>query len=1175
MNSRLMILPLMAIAMIWSCVEEAGLSKDAASFDDDLVQGTDLGAADGYGPYQGLVEWDRAVGGQLDSFIWYHLWELRVEEGSTATINLSGEVGTDTYLMLYQWNGWNWERTATNDDCDYSTLDSCLDEELGSGDYLVLVSTYEALAFRWYLEAGYTLEINCDGGGCANNLCGTNGNADVPTQFLSADNSSSYGFGIRHFAEPVLETATEDSARVVEEGDIYRVLDTGTILNLNTYRGLQIIDVTDPTMPEIIGRSQVTGSPVELYVVDQTAYVLLNNYQGYYELANSARVDSYNGGLLVAVDLSDLTHPVVVDQARIPGNIKTSRLTRGGGQVALYAVSSEHGQFESDEWETRTVVSSFALSAGIIEPQNQLNLGGYVADIQATPDALLVARNNWQSQERFSRVAVIDISDPTGAIVEGPEVAVAGVVSSKTNMDIRNGILRVVSGSSWSGTTANHLQTFDATDPDRLSVIDACEFGEGQNLFATLFLEDRAFFVTYLRVDPFHAFSLTEDGHCEEVAEFEVSGWNNYFRPVFDDQRLIGIGINDENGRTLAVSLYDITNLANPQPMVARSEVEADRSWSEATWDDRAFSVLENAVAVETADGLETGLVLLPFSGWNEENHEYVSAVQIFTFSERALTRRGLMIHGTQVRRSFVANADTLANLSETELSLFEHGNPDQPQELGRVSLAPNFTDVLVFGEYGARLNRSSETYMGWWGNRAELPPSTVEIFDLSDHADTSVTLTEIQVPANAEIERVGRLLAIIDSKWVGHEDGPGNLVTRIEMFDLTVPTEPELLGAVGTDQLTSGGNWGGPIFNCFRWPCRPPMGSMSSRFVVGDALVFLQNTSQQEVIGEEETCWIRPVGDEFNGTMTCRTVDGGETTCYGEIRRCETTDDGLACEAVDPEEIETTEECHTNDLMRYWQSYTAHVLDLVTPTEPTFVDPIELPLEEQGVSALADGDQLWITVRRSEEVEGDSRAFARNFVRAFDLSTPTEPTLGEPINVPGELFAVDGPTIFTRDLIWGDEIAETAIAQSVVCDGLAYIQANHRFEDQDVEQTVLDGAGHVLASHRLSWQIEDDSNTRNPYLTVLGQDGLSYLGAYQLDDWANLRTARAGHALFEVPGGLLIVNTQIDWLPLAQAYFPVRGWPREFHLLEDERVILAAGRFGIYDFDFGLFNLW
>ena len=200
-------------------------------------------------------------------------------------------------------------------------------------------------------------------------------------------------------------------------------------------------------------------------------------------------------------------------------------------------------------------------------------------------------------------------------------------MQNKFNMDVYNGVLRVVSGTNWNGVGANHVQTFDVADLGNAVPLDDCSFGDGQSLFATLFVQNKAFFVTYLRQDPFHAFTVDDQGVCQEHNEFIVSGWNDFFRAVSEDTRLIGIGRNDENRtNNLAVSLYDISDVANPEPLIARAEIDLQWGGSEASWDDRGFSVLEGAVSVQAADGTEeTGLVLLPFEGWNAQDERYLA----------------------------------------------------------------------------------------------------------------------------------------------------------------------------------------------------------------------------------------------------------------------------------------------------------------------------------------------------------------------------------------------------------------------------------------------------------------------------------------------------------------------------------------------------------------------
>src|SRR5690606_1180286 len=99
----------------------------------------------------------------------------------------------------------------------------------------------------------------------------------------------------------------------------------------------------------------------------------------------------------------------------------------------------------------------------------------------------------------------------------------------------------------------------------------------------------------------------------------------------------------DTSGWNLAASLWEIEDLENPQPLIARATVTDSYGWSEAQWDDRAFTVLENAVSVQQGDVTETGLVLLPYSGYDPNTGTYGTGVQLFTFSRDTLTKRGVL----------------------------------------------------------------------------------------------------------------------------------------------------------------------------------------------------------------------------------------------------------------------------------------------------------------------------------------------------------------------------------------------------------------------------------------------------------------------------------------------------------------------------------------------------
>lgn len=1016
-------------------------------------------------------------------------------------------------------------------------------------------------------------------------------------------------------ASDVSKDASTGSARSVERGDIYRVLGDQRILNLNAYRGVQILDVSDVNHPRVEGRLAVAGDPVELYVVDDRAIVLLNNWQGYYGARDDVKVESVSGGLVLSVDIKDRAHPTLIEQTPVPGTISTSRLTQGGNQAALYVASMDYTQQQQ-----QAVLKSFDVTGGKLTEKSELNLGGYVQDIQATTDVLMFATNDYNTDQNRSQVTVVDISSPDGKMLRGGTVTVQGIVQNKFNMDAYNGVLRVASGANWNGAFRNHLQTFSLKDMQKLSPIDDCIFGQrdpqsGQSemLYATVFVENRGFFVTYYRKDPFHAFSIDDSGKCQEHSQFVVSGWNDFLRPTLDDTRLIGIGHNDaNNARTLSVSLYDAVDLDNANPLEARADIDLNGSYSEASWDDRGFSVIEDAVSVKAADGSnETGLVLLPFEGWDAQKQQSVAQVQIFTFSDHTLTKRGSMDHGSSVRRSFEVKDGTTGNLSEDQLSLFDTGNPDAPKELGRVDVAPNYSHVFVYGDYIARVREPNTN--GYVlpvqssGPAQPQPKASVQILKRDSDVDGSDVVTSFEVPGGSDLTQVGKLLVSITTTVSYDNSGanPPKYQSSILVFDLSDPPKPHMRGSLDTDRLEPS-YYGGPIplagkggvavdcADCSR--PRYPYGGSAQHFTLGDALAFTHVTSQQKSLGQVTQCYINANSNgcsvDKNGTLdcgtpyyvgglTCTTPQGGQETCEGQFYACDSQ--GSNCKPVD-KPAGTTKSCNTFEQFRYWSAYAFDTLDLRNPDAPTLSDRVEMGKDEEGSSVIAADRTLYFNYSKPFSKKDDAHSYVKRFVRLIDFADPGKPSVGDGINVPGDVIEADGTTLYTRDFVWNDNDRRTLVGRVVLSGNTAHLQASKLFADRSVTAVKRDGVGHVLVSSDPAYDYGGAVIAAPPssggapeqpksQLSLLDDQSLDTVGEADVDSWATFKDAKQGRALYQVGGGLLVFNVEDAAHPKAQAYFPTAGWPSDI-LFDGQSILFAAGQYGVYRFDASVFNL-
>jgi hypothetical protein len=316
--------------------------------------------------------------------------------------------------------------------------------------------------------------------------------------------------------------------------------------------------------------------------------------------------------------------------------------------------------------------------------------------------------------------------------------------------------------------------------------------------------------------------------------------------------------------------------------------------------------------------------------------------------------------------------------------------------------------------------------------------------------------------------------------------------------------------------------------------------GGGAEGWAVGHALVFPSYDYRQEVIGTQRRCYT-------SSSVSC-TPDGN-------------------CKEEPGAEI-----CDDVPRYFYWRQLNLDVLDLANPDAPALRAPVKLDGREDADSVIASGNELLESFRVPLTVPMDPRPYVRWFVRSIDLSDPAAPSIGDGVNVPGAVIAVDGDEYVTRDQSWSDSSVSTSVARVKVEGARARLVARHTFADDYVSEIVLDGAGHVLVSHRtvdpdVSW------NDVKQQVTVLSARSLGVISTTDVDSWATLQAAVAGRALFGVPGGMLVMNLDDAAAPYAQAYFPMGGWP--YRVVQAGRdVYFPAGRFGIVRFDLDEINL-
>jgi hypothetical protein len=579
--------------------------------------------------------------------------------------------------------------------------------------------------------------------------------------------------------------------REVVESDIWKVRGD-TLYFFNQYRGLQIIDLSNPDAARVTGTLALPAAGEQMYLLGISNVVLL---------AQDGCGWSSDGpeSKLVVVSVQNGA-PGPVNELPIHGTIRESRLVG----TALYVASETYRPVTTNTWEWGTVVSSFDLADPTAPALRQtLWFAGYGNVVSATDVFLFVGTAPPENANR-SLVRCLDITAPDGSMREVASIPTAGVVGDKFKMtwdhvsETFTAISEASALNTGTGTWVTRLETFRlphpaSTGPSAWSRLGAVELGHGERLFATRFDGHLAYVVTFRRIDPLWVVDFSDATRPRIAGELQVPGWSTYIHPLGD--RLLSVGIDNTNGTRVAVSLFDVHDPSKPA-LLSRVALGDSYSWSEANNDEKAFNVLP-----------DEGLILLPFQGgWT---NGYASGVQLvdLNLQQNTLGLRGVIQQRFQPRRAAL-HADRIVSLSGTELLSVDAADRDHPQVKGRLELAWSVDRILLHEDYVVALTTAV------WGDGA--PAIRIAPAEDPDRVVASVALADAEPILGATI-REGRLYVAqgrptADIAFLnGDPTGPSpvaasNLVVSI--FDLTkLPGDPPLLGAVTADVKPLG--WG------------------------------------------------------------------------------------------------------------------------------------------------------------------------------------------------------------------------------------------------------------------------------------------------------------------------------------------------------------------------------
>ena len=258
-------------------------------------------------------------------------------------------------------------------------------------------------------------------------------------------------------------------------------------------------------------------------------------------------------------------------------------------EIMLEFLNSEGSEYLNQETMNRIEeLQSYDISDQSLRNEIQKSIEDYMASLSSKERKR--ARQELQNgignytDERKRELVTTKIASFNMDLELEAEGEVPGEVNDQFSLDQSSEGLRVATtvGNSWSFDVKpeNDLYTLDNDLEIQGSVKG---MGLNEQIYSVRYIEDKAYIVTFRRVDPFHVVDISNHQSPELKGELKLPGFSSYLHPL-QENRVLGIG--EEDGKVKAV-IFDVEN---DNPEVLDSLVLEDY-YSEVSSSHHAFQI--------------------------------------------------------------------------------------------------------------------------------------------------------------------------------------------------------------------------------------------------------------------------------------------------------------------------------------------------------------------------------------------------------------------------------------------------------------------------------------------------------------------------------------------------------------------------------------------------------
>lgn len=325
-----------------------------------------------------------------------------------------------------------------------------------------------------------------------------------------------------------------------------------------------VYDITDKSNLKQIREVEAEGSYISSRKIGSSVYLVSNKNINYYYIQNE-------GGNIT---------PCYRDS-----NLKDSYIDIDYSQIKYFPEIIRPNYL---------IVAGFNLESN--EPANVSTYLGASENIYASLENLYIAATNYMQEEisvdkttvtnpvYYNNTLVYKFSLKDGNVTYKGKGTVPGTILNQFSMDESNGYFRIATtkGDVWREdeyASKNNIYVLD----NELNIVGRLEdVAPGERIYSVRFMGDRAYMVTFKKVDPLFVIDLKDATNPKILGALKIPGYSDYLHP-YDENHIIGFGkdaIPAKEGnfawyQGMKMALFDVSDVSNPIEMY--SEIMGDR----------------------------------------------------------------------------------------------------------------------------------------------------------------------------------------------------------------------------------------------------------------------------------------------------------------------------------------------------------------------------------------------------------------------------------------------------------------------------------------------------------------------------------------------------------------------------------------------------------------------